>query len=86
MRSSDGERSWSAKSHFLEERVRAMQFGTTAVGSLSPPKPAFMRPPPLSKTTTFCILMLVVRGNCRWPGNGRSYRAKLCKYINKFTT
>lgn len=57
MRSSEGERSWSASSHFLALRGRAVQFGTTAVGSLSPPTPAFIRPPPLSKTTTFDIVL-----------------------------
>lgn len=60
VRSSVGERSWSATSHFLEERGRAVQLGTTAVGSLSPPMPAFIRPPPLSSTTTFDISNLCV--------------------------
>lgn len=55
VRSSVGERSWSARSHFLEEGGRAVQLGTTHVGSRSPPMPAFMRPAPLSTTTTFDI-------------------------------
>jgi hypothetical protein len=42
-------------SHFLEERGRRRQLGRTVEGLRSPPRPAFMRPPPLSRTTTFEI-------------------------------
>ena len=39
--------------HFLEEMGRRRQLGRTVEGLRSPPSPAFMRPPPLSRTTTF---------------------------------
>ncbi|MFS7940104.1 hypothetical protein Hanom_Chr05g00459741 [Helianthus anomalus] len=38
--------------NFLEERGRAVQFGTMVVGSRSPAKPALIWPAPLSRTTT----------------------------------
>lgn len=52
VRSSVGERSWSPMRNFLEETGRAKQLGMMLKGSRSPPMPAFMRPPPLSRTTT----------------------------------
>lgn len=79
MRSSVGDSSWSASSHFLEARGRAVQLGTTAVGSLSPPMPALIRPPPLSKTTTFDI---AGDGLGSWRGNGFSDRQSFCFYFN----
>lgn len=79
VRSSVGESSWSASSHFLEARGRAVQLGTTAVGSLSPPMPALIRPPPLSKTTTFDI---TGDGLGSWRGNGFSDGRSFCFYFN----
>jgi len=42
-------------SHFLEVRGLYRQLGSMVDGSRSPPKPAFISPPPLSRTTT-CVL------------------------------
>lgn len=49
-------RSWSPEfrwSHFFDAGGRYRQLGTMAEGSRSPPRPALIRPPPLSRTTTF---------------------------------
>lgn len=62
-------RSWSAEagvlmgfgwSHFLEARGLWRQLGRMAEGSRSPPKPALIRPPPLSRTTTWVLVDMFV--------------------------
>lgn len=62
VRSVVGERRWSGRRYFLEESGRAVQFGMMVVGSRSPAIPAFIRPPPLSRTITVFDDDIVVCG------------------------
>lgn len=52
-------------SHFLEEGGRQRQLGITVEGSRSPPRPALIRPPPLSRTTTQLVDILTASRNYR---------------------
>lgn len=53
VRSVRGERRWRPIRGFLEEVGLAVQLGIMVSGSRSPPRPAFIWPPPLSRAVGY---------------------------------